>query len=53
MSKVNGAIYPLDKELRNGDVVEILIDKNKRPNPFRLSFLKTVKAKNAVKNYIK
>lgn len=52
-AKVNGNIYPLDKELHNGDMVEILIDKNKRPNPFWMSFLKTVKAKNAVKAYLK
>lgn len=53
MAKVNGKIYPLDKWLHNGDVVEIIIDKNKKPNPFWISFLKTLKAKNAVKSYMK
>ena len=53
MAKVNWNIYPLDKELHNWDVVEIIIDKNKKPNPFWISFLKTLKAKNAIKFYLK
>ncbi|QFR39384.1 bifunctional (p)ppGpp synthetase/guanosine-3',5'-bis(diphosphate) 3'-pyrophosphohydrolase [Candidatus Gracilibacteria bacterium 28_42_T64] len=53
MAKVNDKIYPLDKELHNGDFVDIIIDKNKIPSPFRISFLKTVKAKNSVKSYLK
>jgi GTP pyrophosphokinase len=53
LSKVNNAVYPLDKELHNGDVVDIIIDKNKNPNPFRIGFVKTVKAKNRIKNYLK
>ena len=53
MAKVNWKIYPLDKELRNWDVVEIIIDKNKKPNPFRISFVKTLKAKSAIKIYLK
>lgn len=53
LAKVNDAVYPLDKELHNGDVVEIVVDKNKKPNPFWISFVKTVKAKNRIKNYLK
>ncbi|MDD2871398.1 MAG: RelA/SpoT family protein [Candidatus Gracilibacteria bacterium] len=53
IAKVNNSVYPLDKELHNGDVVEIVIDKNKKPNPFRIGFVKTVKAKNRIKNYLK
>ncbi len=53
MAKVNDKIYPLDKELHNWDFVDIIIDKNKIPSPFRISFLKTVKAKNSVKSYLK
>ncbi|MBT4632556.1 bifunctional (p)ppGpp synthetase/guanosine-3',5'-bis(diphosphate) 3'-pyrophosphohydrolase [bacterium] len=34
-------------------MVEIIIDKNKKPNPFWISFVKTVKAKNRIKNYLK
>ncbi|MDD3144945.1 MAG: RelA/SpoT family protein [Candidatus Gracilibacteria bacterium] len=53
IAKVNDSVYPLDKELHNGDVVEIVIDKNKRPNPFRISFVKTIKAKNRIKATLK
>ncbi len=53
LAKVNHSVYPLDKELRNGDIVEIIIDKNKSPNPFRLSFVKTSKAKIRIKSYLK
>ncbi len=53
LAKVNNSVYPLDKELHNWDVVEIVIDKNKKPNPFWISFVKTVKAKNRIKNFLK
>ncbi len=53
LAKVNNAVYPLDKELHNWDVVDVIIDKNKKPNPFRIGFVKTVKAKNRIKNYLK
>lgn len=53
VAKVNNWVYPLDKELHNWDVVEIVVDKNKKPNPFWISFVKTVKAKNRIKNYLK
>jgi len=53
LAKVNGSVYPLDKELWNGDIVEIVTDKNKTPNPFWISFVKTLKAKNHIKSYLK
>ncbi|MDD3646313.1 MAG: RelA/SpoT family protein [Candidatus Gracilibacteria bacterium] len=53
IAKVNNSVYPLDKELHNGDVVEIVVDKNKRPNPFRIGFVKTIKAKNRIKATLK
>lgn len=53
LAKVNDAVFPLDKELHNWDVVEIVIDKNKNPNPFWISFVKTVKAKNRIKSFLK
>jgi len=53
LAKVNESVYPLDKELHNWDVVEVVIDKNKRPNPLWISFVKTVKAKNRIKGYLK
>ena len=53
ISNVNGKVYPLDKELHNWDVIEIIIDKNRKPNPFWLSFVKTAKARNKIKAYLK
>lgn len=53
LSKVNGRVYPLDKDLHNWDVVEIVVDKNKKPNPFWLSFVKTAKAKSCIKACLK
>ena len=53
IAKVNWKIYPLDRELHNWDRVEIIVDKNRKPNPFWLSFVKTNKAKNRIKNFLK
>lgn len=53
IAKVNGQVSPLDRELKNGDVVEIIIDKVRKPNPFWISFVKTSKAKNSIKIYLK
>lgn len=49
IAKVNWKIYPLDKELKNWDRIEIIIDKKRKPNPFWLSFVKTNKAKNKIR----
>ena len=49
----NGAIYPIDKELKNGDVIEIVTDRNKKPNPFFISVVKTIKAKNNIRAFLK
>jgi len=53
IAKVNWKVYPLDRELKNWDVIEIVTDKNRIPNPFWLSFVKTSKAKNRIKNFLK
>ena len=53
IAKVNHKIHPLDKELRNWDVVEVITEKNRAPNPLWLSFVKTLKAKNNIKSHIK
>jgi len=50
---VNDRVYPLDKELHNGDVIDIITQKNNKPNPFWLSFVKTTKAKNRIKSFIR
>ena len=53
LAKVNWIVYPLDKELHNWDIVEVTIDKNKIPNPFWISFVKTLKAKTNIKSFLK
>ena len=49
-ARVNGKIVPLDSELRSGDMVEILTQKNKKPSPSWLEFVKTNMAKKRIKN---
>ncbi|MFA5916989.1 MAG: RelA/SpoT family protein [Candidatus Gracilibacteria bacterium] len=53
LAKVDGKIYPLDKELGNGDVVQIVTDNSKKPSPFWLSFVKTTRAKERIRSYLK
>jgi guanosine-3',5'-bis(diphosphate) 3'-pyrophosphohydrolase len=53
IAKVNAAVHPLDKELQNGDVIEVIIDKNRNPSPFWLWYVKTIKAKNNIKAYLR
>ncbi len=53
IAKVNGVVHPLDKELKNGDIIEVIIDKSRKPSPFWLGFVKTIKAKNNIKSYLR
>lgn len=53
LAKINGQPSPLDKELKNGDIVEIITDKNKKPNPFYISFVKTTKARNSIRAFLR
>jgi GTP pyrophosphokinase len=50
-AKVNDKMARLDTKLLNGDVVEIIIDKNRKaPSEDWLRFIKTNTAKNKIKN---
>lgn len=51
-AKINGKIVPLSSQLRNGNVVEILIDKNRKPSRDWLKFVKTSLAKSHIKKQI-
>ena len=53
IAKINWEVRTLDKELHNWDVIDIITDKNKKPNPFWLSFVKTAKAKHRIKAFLK
>ncbi len=48
-AKVNGAIQPLDYELKSGDVVEILTSKNAKPSRQWLNFVKTSFAREKIR----
>lgn len=48
-AKVNGKIVPLNYELKSGDIVEILTQKNKKPSGSWLSFVKTNHARNCIR----
>jgi GTP pyrophosphokinase len=52
-AKVNGRITPLSRELKNGDTVEILTDPKQRPSRDWLAFVKTARARNKIRQWIK
>lgn len=52
-AKVNGLIVPLDSELANGDVVQILTKKEAVPSRYWLSFVKTHSAKYRIKAWFR
>lgn len=53
MAKVNGKIVPLDHELKNGDVVEIILKPKPNPKPLWLGFVKTNAAKMKIKSWFR
>ncbi len=52
-AKVNGVMVPLKYKLKNGDRVEIIASKNAKPNKDWLKFVKTSKARNKIRAWIK
>jgi GTP pyrophosphokinase len=53
-AKVNDRMVPLDYQLRNGEIVEILTSKNQRgPSRDWLRFVKTPSARNHIKRYFR
>src|SRR3989344_32618 len=52
-AKVNGKIVPLDYQLKSGDIVEIVTQKNKKPSESWLAFVKTGMARNHIKLALK
>jgi GTP pyrophosphokinase len=51
--KVNGRAVPIREQLRNGDIVEILTQKNQQPKADWLNFVVTQKAKQKIKSVIR
>ena len=52
-AKVNRRLVPLRTELTNSQTVEIITSKGARPNPHWLSFVRTAKARAAIRAHIK
>lgn len=50
-AKINGRIVPLHHELKNGDVVEIIKGKDKKPSFDWLKIVKTAEARKKIKSY--
>ncbi len=52
-AKVNGKLVPLNYILESGDRVEIITGNEEKPSRDWLDFVKTSKAKNAIKNFLR
>lgn len=52
IAKANGQVVPLDYCLHNGENVQIVTDKNKRPSLTWLSFVKTSRAREVIRQTI-
>lgn len=52
-ARINGKVAPLNYNLKNGDVVEILIQRNKKPSASWLDFVKTNTAISRIKDIVK
>ncbi|MFH0806462.1 MAG: RelA/SpoT family protein [Candidatus Brennerbacteria bacterium] len=52
-AKVNGKMIPLDTELHSGDMVEIIVQKGKKPSEDWIRFVKTAQAKQKIRGAIR
>jgi guanosine-3',5'-bis(diphosphate) 3'-pyrophosphohydrolase len=52
-AKVNGRMVPIKKELKSGDIIEIITSSKQRPNKDWLSFVTTSRAKNRIRAYLR
>jgi GTP diphosphokinase / guanosine-3',5'-bis(diphosphate) 3'-diphosphatase len=52
-ARINGRIAPLARELKNGDTVEVMTDPRQRPSRDWLAFVKTARARQKIRHFIK
>ena len=52
-ARINHEHAPLSTALRNGDIVEIITSTNSRPSPIWLSFVRTGKARSAIRHHLR
>jgi guanosine-3',5'-bis(diphosphate) 3'-pyrophosphohydrolase len=52
-AKIDRILVPLRTHLQNGQTVEIVTSRGARPNPNWLSFVRTAKARTAIRNHMK
>lgn len=52
-AKINGSIVPIKYQLKNGDKVEITTSKNNKPSKDWIFIVKTSRARNRIKNFLK
>ncbi|MDD4942319.1 bifunctional (p)ppGpp synthetase/guanosine-3',5'-bis(diphosphate) 3'-pyrophosphohydrolase [Rhodoferax sp.] len=52
-AKVNNEQVPLRTEIKNGDVIEIIIDAQSNPNPSWLSFVRTARARSKIRQHLR
>ncbi|MBQ4616638.1 MAG: bifunctional (p)ppGpp synthetase/guanosine-3',5'-bis(diphosphate) 3'-pyrophosphohydrolase [Mailhella sp.] len=52
-AKINGKLEPFSTPLKNGDMVEIVTDKNRHPHRDWLKIVKTSKARSRIQHYLR
>ncbi len=52
-ARVNGKLVPLKSVLQNGDIVEIITSPNQKPSKDWLKYVRTSKARNKIRQFIK
>jgi GTP diphosphokinase / guanosine-3',5'-bis(diphosphate) 3'-diphosphatase len=52
-AKINHEHAPLRSELRNGDIVEVITSNGSRPSPNWLTFVRTGKARSAIRHHLR